>query len=51
MRYRNAAEPVLKALRDIGYEAETIGELPSKGRYTDAIPTLMQWLPEIDMST
>jgi HEAT repeat protein len=41
-------EPILADLRRIGYDVETLGQLPSRGRrLRDAVPILLEWLPRV----
>lgn len=46
--YRTAARGVLAELAAAGFEIETVADLRRRGRYSRAIPILMQWLPRID---
>jgi HEAT repeat protein len=45
---RKDASPVISDLVNEGYTVETISELLKVGKYNNAIPILLKWLPQVD---
>lgn len=45
--YASAAEGVLRELRTVGFDVQSVGELRKRRSYKKAVPVLARWLPRL----